>query len=209
MEKSLEFLQEMTAPRRRDLIDLTLQPNLVAKASFQNRAVLDNAFEHVNVASTSQPQRSRLQLPPFYVNKPITLTHVPRTLKHTIRHYGKDAKTFVLTEFTWGEGPAHLPGTAEYYKSTTFREKGKQAGKDQVTGKHPAAMNNTDDIDDDTFCETNAKSHKKTSLVMIFGRTNVRRASDMRMAHMRLQRYNRRMRFWRRVNGEEALFDWD
>jgi hypothetical protein len=73
-------------------------------------------------------------------------------------------------------------GTAAYYKSREFKRK-QAAGKVQV----PSSKNkNKDDIMED------AQSGKPPSLIMIFGRDTVRRATTNNKFYLRMQKYNKR-----------------
>jgi hypothetical protein len=79
---------------------------------------------------------------------------------------------------------AQYVGTAAFYKSRWYKKK-EADGKTQVPGP---------DSDSATFPERVVEKPKVSeSLVMIFGKTNVRRASVERKFELRLQRTNRRM----------------
>lgn len=137
------------------------------------------------------PQRPRLVPSQIRIEKPTTVTSATHDLQRAIKHYGRDARGFVPTRFTWDEGPGHLPGTAEYYKSSAFRKK-KNTGRDLAAGAHPDDLAYATDSIVEKIDEKSAKPRECTSLVVIFSSTNVRRASDKRMVHKRLQNYNRR-----------------
>lgn len=79
---------------------------------------------------------------------------------------------------------AQYIGTAAFYKSRRFKKK-EADGKSQVPGP---------DGDSAIFPKRVVEKPKVSeSLVMIFGKTNVRRASLVRKYELRLQRTNRRM----------------
>ncbi|KAF1919880.1 hypothetical protein BDU57DRAFT_527800 [Ampelomyces quisqualis] len=95
---------------------------------------------------------------------------------------------------------AQFVGTAAYYKSRKFRNK-EADGRAQVPG-----------LEDYPAVSSECVAEKPTvsgPLVMIFGKTNVRRASLQRKFEIRLQRTNRRMKRLRKLYGTESMFGWD
>jgi hypothetical protein len=84
------------------------------------------------------------------------------------------------------ETSIQLPGSAAYYKSRIFRHK-TAAGNAQVPGKRTPDMQV---IDNHKPMDNKAKPKR---LVMIFGRTNVRRAHVHNKFNTRLQRSNKRL----------------
>lgn len=181
----------MTAPHRQKPIDALLRMVPQSGTSLYTEAALDANPHAVVVGGTSVPERKRLQ-PSQYVDSPNALASAASNRTCAMRHPGKDVEQCEPAEFTWDEGPSHLPGTAQYYRSSAFRKK-KNAGVDQVPGAHKNAITYNMESDNESLGGKGASLQQRLSLVMIFSRTNVRRASDERMAHKRLQRHNRRM----------------
>ncbi|KAF3044486.1 hypothetical protein E8E11_003090 [Didymella keratinophila] len=110
--------------------------------------------------------------------------------------------------YTFDDGPRGEPCTSAYYKSWTFRLKVNE-GKSIVPKQENDASEDLDDSGDDDYIKKRKLIYKKESLIMIFSRTNVRRASTQRKVNEKLQRFNRRMKFMRKVEGTKALFKWD
>ncbi|KAF1846449.1 uncharacterized protein K460DRAFT_356125 [Cucurbitaria berberidis CBS 394.84] len=194
---------EMAAPCHCGPIEASMRFNPHDTASSPDEAAFGTDSDYELFTGASLPQRPSPQRPPPHLNELNSLTLVRRKQKNVIRHYGKDAKGFVPTEFTWAEGPSNFPGTAEYYKSNTFRKK-KDAGNVHVPGAPFGAVHNVINSDNEDFGAKNAKSEKRKSLIMVFSKATVRRVSEKRKAHRRLQRYNRRMRSWRMANEHDS-----
>ena len=87
---------------------------------------------------------------------------------------------------------AHLPGAAAYYKSRAFRRK-KAVGQDQVP-RHK--IHSTEDAavsdSDEDMDAANTTPEKPKSLIMIFSRSNARRARTNNKLYLRMQRQNKR-----------------
>jgi hypothetical protein len=84
------------------------------------------------------------------------------------------------------------PGTSAYYKSWAFRLKDKE-GATIVPKQKDEASEGLDDSGGEDYIKKRRSIHKRESLIMIFSRTNVRRASTRRKVYERLQRFSRRM----------------
>jgi hypothetical protein len=82
-------------------------------------------------------------------------------------------------------------GSAAYYKSQEFYRK-KLAGVDHVPGRKSSATNDSVDNGNMNDDMENAESETAKSLIMIFGRTTVRRANTNNKFYLRMQRYNKR-----------------
>ncbi|KAL1652951.1 hypothetical protein SLS61_004572 [Didymella pomorum] len=100
------------------------------------------------------------------------------------------------------------PGTSAYYKSWAFRLKDKE-GATIVPKQKDEASEGLDDSGGEDYIKKRRSIHKRESLIMIFSRTNVRRASTRRKVYERLQRFSRRMKLMRKVEGTKPLFKWD
>ncbi|KAF2829073.1 hypothetical protein CC86DRAFT_403723 [Ophiobolus disseminans] len=103
---------------------------------------------------------------------------------------------------------AELAGTSAYYKSREFK-KMKLAKSDQVPGRRPNASKDITEGDNTDVEMADREATKPQSLILIFGRTTVRRARTNDKFYLRMQRYNKRTKAWRRISGEEAMFEWD
>lgn len=90
------------------------------------------------------------------------------------------------------DGPRSEPGTSAYYKSWTFRQKVNE-GKNIVPKQEDEVGEEFDDSADENYIRKRKPIYKKESLIMVFSRTNVRRASTQCKVNERLQRINRRM----------------
>lgn len=95
-------------------------------------------------------------------------------------------------QYSLEDGPRDLPGTAAYYKSWAFRIKDNE-GTTLVPEQEDEAGEDLDDSADEDYIKRPKKAEKMKSLVVIFSRTNVRRASMQRKVNERMQRSNRRM----------------
>jgi len=89
------------------------------------------------------------------------------------------------------DGPRGEPGTSAYYKSWAFRQKVSE-GKAIVPKQEEEIGKEFDDSADEYYIKKRKPVHRRKSLVMVFSRTNVRRASTQRKVNERLQRFNRR-----------------
>ena len=104
----------------------------------------------------------------------------------------KEAASPEPAHYSFSDGQRDVPGTAAYYKSWTFRQKA-EAGTTHVPGHGVEADTNMEDSVDGDYYKKSVEAEQKKSLVVIFGRTNVRRASTQRKADLRMQKTNRRL----------------
>ncbi|KAF1928084.1 uncharacterized protein M421DRAFT_167349 [Didymella exigua CBS 183.55] len=111
-------------------------------------------------------------------------------------------------QYTLDNGPRDEPGTAAYYDSWTFRRKVKE-GCTIVPRQAIEAGECLDDSADEDFIKKPKHTDERWSLVMVFSRTSVRRASTQRKVNERMQRSNRRMKFMRNLEKTKPLFKWD
>jgi hypothetical protein len=88
---------------------------------------------------------------------------------------------------TWYEGPRDEPGTVEYYKTYAFRKKSQESVAVNISGKLKLEIDSKGQQD----APKRRKMDKKT-LIMVFRRTNVRRAASNTKAAVRVQKANRR-----------------
>ncbi|KAF3003698.1 hypothetical protein E8E13_008916 [Curvularia kusanoi] len=144
------------------------------------------------LSSTHTPPRpsSSLSLISPTSSPPTTRSAKPSTTKYV--HYTLDP------------GPRHVPGTATYYKSSAFRQK-KLKGDVQVPGgDRDAGVNsndNADDNDDDNRLPKTSGTRAKSSSVLVFSHTGVRKASSKRKVDERKKRASRRKKTLRRMEG--------
>ncbi|KAF2029651.1 hypothetical protein EK21DRAFT_89590 [Setomelanomma holmii] len=92
-------------------------------------------------------------------------------------------------------GSAYLPGAAAYYKSYAFRKRVKN-GQDQAPGRkrHLDEEEKDEEMEDDDEDTINVMAEKsRKSLILIFGRTNVRREKAKGKKEHILQKTNKRM----------------
>lgn len=178
------------------VLSCTPQHAVLQDKSSQNRALC----LHLNASQMSTPiddhrlvdaaqQASATVDTTSERSKPRPKRATPHT--HPICHYGKDPNHVVACKYTWDEGPPHRPGTAAFYKSIVFRKK-QAAGTIQVPGQRPGVTASAIGNHERNFHERSAKLTKPKSLVMIFGKGSVRRASASRSVHKRMQNYSRR-----------------
>ncbi|KAJ4312343.1 hypothetical protein N0V94_007497 [Neodidymelliopsis sp. IMI 364377] len=111
-------------------------------------------------------------------------------------------------QYTWDDGPRDMPGTAAYYKSWTFRKK-VNAGENLVPGEEAEEAGTVHKSDEDYRDEAHSIMNEQRSLIMILSRSGARRATTQRKVHARMQRANRRMKLWRKIENVEGLFGWD
>ncbi|KAF2627155.1 hypothetical protein BU25DRAFT_469591 [Macroventuria anomochaeta] len=113
-------------------------------------------------------------------------------------------------QYTLEDGPRDALGTAAYYKSWVFRKKVIE-GTTRVTGQEAEAEagENIDDSADENYHKKSKQVDRTKSLVLIFSRTNVRRANAQRKVNERIQRANRRSKFLRNLERAECCFGWD
>lgn len=90
------------------------------------------------------------------------------------------------------DGPRGKPGTSAYYKSWAFRQKVNE-GKAIVAKQEVKANKESNYRTDGDYIKKRKPVRKRESLVMVFSRTNVRRASTQRKVNERLQHFNHRM----------------
>lgn len=95
-------------------------------------------------------------------------------------------------QYTLDDGPRDVPDTAAYYKSWAFRTMVNE-GTTLVPEQEDEAGEDPDDSADEDYIKRPKQADKTKLLVMIFSRTNVRRASMQRKVNERMQRSNRRM----------------
>jgi hypothetical protein len=95
------------------------------------------------------------------------------------------------TQYTLDDGPRDEPGTAAYYKSWAFRQKVNK-GKNLVPKQEGEVGEDVNDSADEDYIKEPKHADKRSSLVMIFGTTNVRRAITQRKVNARMQSSNRR-----------------
>ena len=86
---------------------------------------------------------------------------------------------------------ADIVGSAAYYKSRAFKIK-KAKGEDQVPGsaREGTEQDAVNDNKDEDMPDAEPETSK--SLIMIFGRTTVRRATTNDKFYLRMKRYNKR-----------------
>lgn len=96
------------------------------------------------------------------------------------------------TQYTFDDGPRSEPGTGAYYKSWAFRQKVNE-GKVIKAMQEDEVGEQFDDSADEDYITKRKSILNRESLVMVFSRTNVRRASTQRKVNERMQRSNRRM----------------
>ena len=96
------------------------------------------------------------------------------------------------TKYTLDEGPRNAPGTAAYYRSWAFREK-VNAGTNQRPRDDAEHGDRVDDSTDEDYKRKSKRVDQAKSLIVIFSRTNVRRANTRRKVDQRMKRANRRM----------------
>jgi hypothetical protein len=185
----------MKSNSRRDLLDaldvardsIVLQPTPARTVSLKASSCEDMTL----------PRRLRILSEPQYNNEPPTrrTDHGPRPDNEVFRHPFSPIE--LIEESVPGYEPAkyideaetdaQLPGTAAFYKSRKFQRK-VVAGNVLVPGKAP--HDSPIGSDDYESCD---KKEKPKRLIMIFGRTNVRRATVKNKFNARLQRSNKRM----------------
>jgi len=165
------------------------------------------AWRPLTTPSTSLPQRLKVQPPvkgTFYGSiyqyprppQPASYLATPPTSSPLPQH---DAivthkpfwKGQEPTLYTLDDGPRGEPGTSAYYKSWAFRQKVSE-GKAIVPKQEEEIGKEFDDSADEYYIKKRKPVHRRKSLVMVFSRTNVRRASTQRKVNERLQRFNRR-----------------
>lgn len=84
-----------------------------------------------------------------------------------------------------------MPGTRAFYKSWAFRKK-VNAGNNQVPGKNVEHSDGDNDKTDTDYKKKSKRTDSAKSFMLIFSRTNVRRANTQRKVDERMQRANRR-----------------
>lgn len=95
-------------------------------------------------------------------------------------------------KYTLDDEPRGEPGTAAFYKSWAFRQKVNEGTTMVPEQKKGGVSEGFYDSTDENFIEKTKHTEKKGSLVMVFSKTSVRRASTQRKADGRMQRSNRR-----------------
>lgn len=122
--------------------------------------------------------------------KPVPSVRVspePTVMSHAIRHYGRETNSYTPATYMWDDDP----GTAKHYKSRSLQEK----KETNATRAHDHVANLTKDMMDrkeETPSDVNNPKANSESSIMIFSRTNARRACENRKVHLRQRRQNRR-----------------
>lgn len=187
----------------RSLVDLMTDSGRAEAAIWQarlaHRASLVRTFGTDFLDSTLLPSRPKEQAPPSPLTPSSPPTQAAAATKvvgdppHPIMHHGRDSNTSKPTGYTLDGGPAHLPGTAAYYKSAAFKKRHALKNAAVPTSQPKAPIEEHDDGHDaDDESSGVRKKGPRKSLVMVFGKTNVRRATASGNVHKRMQRRNRR-----------------
>jgi hypothetical protein len=138
----------------------------------------------INVSSLGQAHvprhprvSSELVNPVSLPARPAPLAHPPSSspaFQHSIKHYGRNAKTFVAADLRYDDGSFNKPGTAAYYRSFGFRIK--QQGT-LTHARDKAATAHKDDTATSEDQKATGERVDKKPLVMIFSRNSVRRST--------------------------------
>ena len=154
----------------------------------------------------SLPERPKLQ-PPLKGTFSTTVYHRPRSqysISSTPPTSSPPAQPMITkalrpqvvthepAQYTLDDGPRDTPGTAAYYKTWAFRQK-VSTGAAQVPGQEGEDGMEIDDSDDEDYERKPRQKDDVRSRVMVFSRTNVRRANAQRKVYERMQRSNRRL----------------
>jgi type IV secretory pathway VirB10-like protein len=166
------------------------------------------AWRPVPAPITSSPQHLRIQPPvkgsfnnSIYQDprpsQPTSYLATPSTSSPLPQHDALATQKPVLkdhepTQYSLDNGPRSKPGTSAYYKSWAFRQKVNE-GKAIVAKREDEVGEGCDDSANEDYVKKRKPNHKEESLIMVFSRTNGRRASTQRKVNERLQRFNRRM----------------
>jgi hypothetical protein len=122
---------------------------------------------------------------------------LPAAVVHPIRHYGRIKPGHKPTKWVFNDDDNHeinavnIPGHAAYYKSQFFRNKVAR-GEVQIPGRPRRFVRDVVPSDEEKYMTRAKKIEIDQSLVLIFGKTNVRRASGTRKVDVRKQRRNQR-----------------
>ncbi|KAJ4368408.1 hypothetical protein N0V83_006765 [Neocucurbitaria cava] len=181
----------------RSLVDLMTDSGRAEAAIWQarlaHRASLVRTFGTDFLDSSLLPSRPKQQAPPSAVTGATASTQAAAPTEvvgdptHPTMHHGRDASTSKPTEYTLDGGPAHLPGTVAYYKRQALKKAAVPPPQPKATIEEHDDGHNADD-------ESSSVKNKgrRKSLVMVFGRTNVRRATASGKVHKRMQKRNKR-----------------
>ena len=119
----------------------------------------------------------------------------PQPVIVTQREPEKHVPTYKPAIYDWESNKdatlADIVGSAAYYKSRAFKIK-KAKGEDQAPGRmrEDTEQDAASDSKDEDMPD--AEPDKPKSLIMIFGRTTVRRATTNDKFYLRMKRYNKR-----------------
>lgn len=139
------------------------------------------------LSSKAAPKKVRFET----LEVPATLpTSSPTEHVHTT-HKRSTIRAVKPAGYGFYEGLPSTPGTAAYYKGRAFRKK-VASGQAQVPGGQDRSDEDNEDRSGEDCLQQPPETPKSKSLIVVIGRTNVRRAKPQRKVDQRGQRSNRR-----------------
>lgn len=125
---------------------------------------------------------------------PSTPPDAPAAAVHPIYHYGL-TRSHKPTQWAFDDdcdiSAINLPGHAAYYESQTFRDM-KARGETQTPGRGSGPVDDGEPYAKGEYVMRANKIEQNQSLVLVFSKTNVRRADGVRKVDARKQKRNQR-----------------
>jgi hypothetical protein len=149
------------------------------------------------------PQRLLDEFPRTLVSPPgqtMDLPHpvnTPAAVVHPISHYGRIKPGHKPTQWIFDDdddrdiNAVNIPGHAAYYESQTFRSKVAR-GEVQIPGRPRGFVREVVPTGEEKHMTRAKKIEKDQSLILTFGKANVRRANGTRKVDVRKQKRNQR-----------------